>query len=322
MIVFLELSRMRESGKLAVARTLENVEWLDEHGDSRTKLLAMELVAKIAPDAREIIEDIAAHAFNNKQELLEGLSFMLGLLASHPVDSRTWEMVGLMLQDMGKLALAEEALATASRFNKDEPDYRHNHAVILSRIGRLDEAIKEEQGVLAMQPTHGFARNALWFMLFKAGRLEESVQVMVDGIMLDTREPYYQFHLAVSWMTPPIKDMNQAKQHLDAALSLNPKIASADYFQGIYHLANGDKEKARDYLSRAFLLDPSLSRDDLIEILPFDGEGNAWLQGILANQAGTDQTGTGLLKVKDKGLQEHAGATAGEKKANDGVGTL
>ncbi len=57
MIVFLELSRMRESGKLAVARTLENVEWLDEHGDSRTKLLAMELVAKIAPDAREIIED-------------------------------------------------------------------------------------------------------------------------------------------------------------------------------------------------------------------------------------------------------------------------
>jgi tetratricopeptide (TPR) repeat protein len=103
--------------------------------------------------------------YKEQKNYVEALSMFLKVTSISAFDaaqfSKTYNEIGICYAEMGQSDQAIEALASAVKISPDSTEFRNNYAFALRTSGNLQEALKEYQAVLALDPANSYASMAV-----------------------------------------------------------------------------------------------------------------------------------------------------------------
>jgi tetratricopeptide (TPR) repeat protein len=166
--------------------------------------------------------------------------------------------LGYELFEQGRFA---EAIEELRRFAVDVPNDRFVTtarglvAESLQRLGRLDEAIQEYEGVTAAWPQSEPAWRGLGLALAQAGRHREAIAALERAIALDAANGGTR--RAIASLLLQEDKPSDALPHAEAAVRLAPSDPAARFVTGVALIGVGRIPEAERELRTAIELDPS-----------------------------------------------------------------
>ncbi len=100
---------------------------------------------------------------------------------------------------------------------------RHWYGMFLLEVGRIEEALAENQRALQLNPTGRFVNAALAIKLVYLGRYDEAVAQAKAGLEMDTNSPNAHFALGLAYSKKGIRE--QAISELKRAVALAPDFS-------------------------------------------------------------------------------------------------
>jgi tetratricopeptide (TPR) repeat protein len=173
------------------------------------------------------------------------------LLAASPEAIRR-NNFGADLVKQGKL---EDALKDFQRAVEIDPDYaaaQLNLAYTYDRLGRADEAMAAYQKAIALEPGNGYAHNNLGTIYDKKGRYAEAVEAYAKALALDPANAIFQQNLENakrSQATIEERDAQFAAAHKQ--VEARPQDPEAAYDLGRLYAAYARPDQAIEWLTKA-----------------------------------------------------------------------
>ncbi|HSG09892.1 MAG TPA: DUF4388 domain-containing protein [Longimicrobiales bacterium] len=132
-----------------------------------------------------------------------------------------------------------------------------NLGVAFYRSGMMEDAAREFEAALAMDPKQGRANFMLGLMAIRAGRLEDALQRF--GSMPEEGRDAYAVHRNRALTLELLERYEEALQALDRALRVRPEDLDCHVLEGIVHLKAGNASKALESF-RAYRTSGKLKR--------------------------------------------------------------
>ena len=168
-----------------------------------------------------------------------------------PDDERLTLALVTLYTGQGELDKAVEILQKNMVSSPDNPRYVLGYAQILERQGSYDEAISTYEQFLEKTPDNVVATNNLAALLAdhredesslkKAKELAEKLANINQPALLDT----------LGWVHYRLGEYPEAVKILTGVVEKAPDVAVFNYHLGMAYLKQGNKQAARDYLSKA-----------------------------------------------------------------------
>jgi len=156
----------------------------------------------------------------------------------------------LLLSGMGR---HEEAIAEAERAYEVDPLNLLTHTVVgdtLFYARRFDRSVAAYRKCLALDPTFGAAHTDLARSLEQVGRAEEAVEEYVRGTAGPDGLPRPSSGLAILYARAGRRD--DARATLEAVKALAQKEFVSPYGIASYYAVTGDNDRALDWLEKAY----------------------------------------------------------------------
>ncbi|MGP6220751.1 tetratricopeptide repeat protein [Caldiplasma sukawensis] len=128
---------------------------------------------------------------------------------------------GLDLLESGRYEEAIKEFNAAIELNPKDPDYHNNKGIALESLGRYEEAIKEYNAAIELNPKYPDYHNNKGIALFKSGRYEEAIKEFDAAIELDPKDPDY--HNVKGFALKKLGEYEEAIKQANMAIKLNPK---------------------------------------------------------------------------------------------------
>jgi tetratricopeptide (TPR) repeat protein len=141
-----------------------------------------------------------------------------------PGDTQALAHIASCLSAMGRYQEAETYLRQALT-TLDDPVTHYNMGLLMSVTGRLNEAVKEYERALMLDPMHGDARGNLAIALARQGRLDRAVRELMTLVERDPENASARTNLGLVLLQQGRAD--QARPQLEEALRLDPTLAPA-----------------------------------------------------------------------------------------------
>jgi tetratricopeptide (TPR) repeat protein len=169
-------------------------------------------------------------------------------------ESTVLSNIAVLLTQLGRLQDAERLLRRAIALDADDASAWHNLCVVLHRAGRLDETIAATRRALELRPDHLIDAVNLTGLLMQTGRLEEALAWSREVISRHPGESQPRTsHVTVLMQLGRLEKALAAARE---AVRLLPEDASARTTLGWVLVAREDPAAAEPVLRRALELDP------------------------------------------------------------------
>jgi tetratricopeptide (TPR) repeat protein len=151
---------------------------------------------------------------------------------------------------------------------------RNNLSKALLDKGKLDEAMRLSEEVLALDPKDAVAQNNLGFALLDKGRVEEAISHLREAIAAQPNGPLPYFNLGRAFLKK--EQFEVAATNFQTAIRLHPDFAGAYCNLGFALLRSGRVPEAVGNYEKSLALNPdyALAHNDLGSILLQLGETN------------------------------------------------
>jgi len=135
---------------------------------------------------------------------------------------------------------------------------RNNLGIAYTEAGRIDDAVRQFQTALAIDPEHASSYSNLGVLRARQGRLDEAMRafraaLLYDPELVDAHNNTGLVHLAQG-------RYEAAEQSFRAAMRLDPGYAKAHYNLGVCFERQGRFDEADDELREALRLDPGYAK--------------------------------------------------------------
>lgn len=133
----------------------------------------------------------------------------------------------LLLRDAGRYAEAFNLVDDALRSDPDNGELLYESAMLAERLDRLDAMEARLRKLIALEPEHAHAHNALGYTLADRGlRLDEAEALIMRALELAPDDPFILDSLG--WVRFRQQDLHGALGHLERAYGLraDPEIAA------------------------------------------------------------------------------------------------
>ena len=148
----------------------------------------------------------------------------------NPRDVRSYLLMGILEDSRGNWQKAQEVYQKALQVQPDNPLAANNLAFsMLEHGGNADVALSYAQVARrAMPDLAGFADTLGWAYYHKA-TYASAVELLEEAVKKSPQDPGFQYHLGMAYQQ--MGKGGLAKQHLQRALQLNPKLSQAPEIQ-------------------------------------------------------------------------------------------
>ncbi len=167
-------------------------------------------------------------------------------------------ILGLEMDDRGRLDDAIAHYRDAVRFSTGWTDARINLASALARSGRLDEAASQYAETLRVAPDDLLARRGMGSVLAQQGKDGEATPYLRAAVAADPRDVPTRNNLAALLLRQGLAD--EAEANLVEVLRLDPHDATAHANLGALLAGRGRAAEAIAHLSEALRLNPNDER--------------------------------------------------------------
>lgn len=159
-----------------------------------------------------------------------------------------------VLRDAGRHEEAFDLLGGAIADRPDNPDLLYDQAMVAERLDRIDVLEKNLRRIIAGQPDHAHAYNALGYTLADRGmRLEEARQLIEKALSLSPDDAHIQD--SMGWVLFRLGRLEEAERHLRQAWERAPEAEIATHL-GEVLWAQGRHEEARRMWQEASSREP------------------------------------------------------------------
>lgn len=142
---------------------------------------------------------------------------------------------------------------------------------------RYDEAETLLQSLLAERPGDPALTSDLAVVYQKTGRSSEALRLLQEGLERDPDYPLY--HLRIGRSYADQKEFEQAVEHLDRAIEINPALAEAHELRGKCLMLLNRVREARKAFETALANDPRLP-PSLVYMALFEADTGQWDSAI------------------------------------------
>jgi tetratricopeptide (TPR) repeat protein len=180
----------------------------------------------------------------------------LGINPRHAVAHHN---LGITLMQLGQPAAAVESYRQALACNPSLADAHLNLGNALKELGQSAEAIAGYRQALRINPQLADAHNNLGNALQDQGEITEAIACYRQALRINPRlaDPHHNLSIALREHALPLEDgarlnlFQEAREHNEQALQLDPGHAAARWHRALLRLREGDFEGGwRDYEQR------------------------------------------------------------------------
>ena len=186
-----------------------------------------------------------------------------GFLPSWAVHGTKWAMafvIPLAAMWFGKVYWAApetERTGYVALDLRDSARARFNHGAALQQNGRLDEAEKEYNAVLQIDPNYVKAHMNLGQLFVSKEKLENAEKYYQKAIALEPQTG--EIHSGYAYLLERLGRMEEARREYENALRLSPKSARLFYTYGAFLDKRGERDAAITQYQHALDVDPNLT---------------------------------------------------------------
>jgi len=189
-----------------------------------------------------------------------GLCFLylcLLLLGSCSSESKSYKISQPTVNEVGKTSVDEKKAELLKRIDRrfEDPEAHYELGQLYQAEGMWTKAEDSYNTALNFKPAHRQAQAAMVKVLIDSGDTTKAAQladIYMGQASIDATE---SLKLALAFQKQLLDE--HAVRCYQQALHLAPNSAKVNRQMGYYYLSKGDRERARDYLSRSFSLNPN-----------------------------------------------------------------
>ena len=188
---------------------------------------------------------------------------------------------------------AEQSLKRAIELNPNSSDVRDDYAVLLSVLGRSDEALREVETARQIDPTSAYLTNHTAMLLLRMGRVDEAIEQAQKALELDS-----QFIAARSLLAEAYSRKGQHEKALETIRKFRELGGiNVSLSTGLIYARAGRRVDAEEILAE---LSQRAERDEISLIAPAAlaaalGDREAAIEWL---EKAYQQKSTGLLLLK------------------------
>jgi tetratricopeptide (TPR) repeat protein len=149
----------------------------------------------------------------------------------------------------------EDELLTDLHFKFENPDAHYHLGRVYHKQGRWAKAEYHYNLALSFDPAHRAAQAALVKMLADSGdaaKAEQFAKAYMNQVAISAKQ---SLKLARAFEQEQLYEYSLACY--EQALRLGPDLPEVSKYFGYYYLNRGDKERAKEFLTRSFRLNPN-----------------------------------------------------------------
>lgn len=198
---------------------------------------------------RERLGILAFYAVNVEKNLPKGIEYAKMRIELYPDDAAARNNLGWYYMNLGQF---EEALKEYKETVKIFPgmllSYGGIERIYLEKLGKADSALVWSEKMISDNPENGwgyFYQGSAWFCL---DSLEKAQQSYLKASEINPLMVLFLYRLAHTYRTQGLH--KEAIRILEKILEIDKSEFTAYSYLGISYMALGDKEIAREYLSR------------------------------------------------------------------------
>jgi tetratricopeptide (TPR) repeat protein len=156
-------------------------------------------------------------------------------------------VLGVVLFKKGQIDEAIREFQTTIRLNPRHAQAHYNLGVALVRKGQVDEAIRCYQEAIRLMPEYSEAHNNLGSALGSKGQMNEAIRQFQEATRL--KPDYAEAHNNLGQALSMKGQTDEAKAHFLKAVELRPDFAQAQYNLALILLRTGQTQEAISHLS-------------------------------------------------------------------------
>ena len=171
--------------------------------------------------------------------------------------SKSYKVNRPMTDEVGKTATDEKKTELLKRIDHrfEDPEAHYELGQMYHAEGLWTKAEDSYNTALNFKPAHRHAQAAMVKVMIDSGNTTKAAQladIYMGQASIDAAE---SLRLALAFQKQQLDEY--AVQCYQQAMRLAPNSAKVNRQMGYYYLSKGNKERARDYLSRSFALNPN-----------------------------------------------------------------
>ncbi|BCS92331.1 MAG: beta-barrel assembly-enhancing protease [Metallosphaera javensis (ex Sakai et al. 2022)] len=159
------------------------------------------------------------------------------------------------LYEEGRYEEAIKEYDQAISLDPRNPDYHYNKGIALRILGRYEEALREFEQAISLDPKDPFYHYNKGLALAELGRYEEAIKEYDQAISLDPNNPFYHNNKGNALRN--LGRYEEAIKEYDQAISLNPNNPDYHYGKGAALAELGRHEEAIKEYDQAISLNPN-----------------------------------------------------------------
>lgn len=159
-----------------------------------------------------------------------------------------------ILRDANRVPQAISTLEAADEALPDTVEIKYELAMLYERQNRLDELERKLRQVIALDPDHAHAYNALGYTLADHNkRLPEALDLITQALELSPNDPFILD--SMGWVKYRMGESESAAEYLRRAYSVRPEADIAAHLAEVLW-SQGKRDQATELLRAALMKDP------------------------------------------------------------------
>ena len=176
--------------------------------------------------------------------------------ADLPASARAHYNYGAVLQQLGRLDEAEKEYQTALRIDPSYMKVHVNMASLLMSKSKLDEAKRYYDRAIQLDPSSGEVRSGYAYLLERLGRPDEARAEYENAIRFTPKKSAARLFYTYGAFLDKRGELDAAIAQYQRALEVDPNLADAHSELATALLTKGDSQKAEAHYLEAARLDP------------------------------------------------------------------
>jgi len=183
----------------------------------------------------------------------------LGLIDAAGAQDEEEQVLGILtkaqiLRDADRVDQAIAMLAKADQQMPDTVEIKYELAMLYERVGKVDQLERLLRQVIALDPEHAHAYNALGYTLADRGqRLPEALDLITQALELAPEDPFILD--SMGWVKYRMGDLPAAAEYLKRAYLQRPEADIAAHLAEVLW-KQGQRDRATELLRAGYKKDP------------------------------------------------------------------
>jgi len=197
---------------------------------------------------------LLAYYLTLDRQITQAVTVLEKARTTDPNSANVLLFLGMNYLDLDKPDKAKDALVKGVALYPKDAQMRFQLAIAEDKLGHFDDAVREFQDLLTIDPKNAAAMNYLGYSWAELGiRLEEAEKLIRQAVSLDPDSGAYADSLG--WVRYKRGDAAEARNLLEKAVLLSPDPLIYDHL-GDASLADKHPEEALQAWSKALAMDP------------------------------------------------------------------